>query len=144
MTALEPDERPAAGDVAERLRAPGRTADATRVLTPLPVESDSPPTAAAPAPAGPSAIDRAGEAIARRPAAAASRASERLRAMEPHQKGVAAAVAALLVLIVVVALAAGGSGDGSGSSPDELPADTPPRYEQPLQDLHDSVNGTGG
>ena len=141
MTALEPSERPTAADVAERLRNPGRTADATRVLTPLPVDADSPPTA--PQPAGPSVIDRAGEALARRPAAAASRASARVRAMEPHQKGVAAAVAALFLLIVVVALAADGSGDG-GQSPDQLPADTPPRYEQPLQDLHDSVNGTGG
>ena len=93
MTALEPGDRPAAAEVAERLRHPGRTADATRVLTPLPVDADTPPTA--PQPAGPSAIDRAGEALARRPAAAASRASARVRSMEPHQKGVAAAVAAL-------------------------------------------------
>jgi hypothetical protein len=48
------------------------------------------------------------------------------------------AVTAIVVLVVIVALA---SGSGSGSTGDGPPAGTPQRLEQPLQDLHDAVDG---
>ena len=123
MTALEPTGRPTAAEVADQLRARPVAADPTRVL--------------APSPARTSLIDRAGDSLARKPAALASRIS----ALDPHQRGVAAAVAALVLLIVVVAVAAGGSSGGSGASGDDLPRQTPAELEQPLQDLHDAVNG---
>ncbi|MFC6321385.1 serine/threonine-protein kinase [Nocardioides sp. GCM10027113] len=165
MTAADPAARPSAREVASmlgRVEAPpadagapsaAAGAEATRVMA-------TQQAAPAPAPATPSALDRAGDALAASAAGAWRRTAEttpvlgrraadgaragwrRVVAMPAHQKGVAAAVAALLLLIVVVALAAGTSGgDGSGAGETDIPADTPQRFEQPLRDLHDAVNG---
>ena len=59
--------------------------------------------------------------------------------MPPHQRGVAAAVAGILLLVVIAGIAA----DSGSSTGDELPGQTPQELEQPLQDLHDAVNGAG-
>ena len=72
--------------------------------------------------------------------AASPARTSRISALDPHQRGVAAAVAALVLLIVVVAVAAGGGPEGAGRT-DELPRQTPAELQQPLQDLHDAVNG---
>lgn len=132
MTAREPADRPSAAEVAEHLRAPApapTAADPTRTMV------MAPPAPAAATPAGPSAIDRAGDALARQPAELLARA----KAMPTHQRGVAAAVVAILLLVVIAAIAA----DSGTSSGDELPERTPAELEQPLQDLHDAVNGAG-
>ncbi len=141
MTAMEPADRPAPQEVAAELRttAPAPTAtDPTRtmVMAPAPAASETATAPApAPAPTGPSVIDRAGDALARQPGKIAARAA----AMPPHQRGVAAAVAGILLLVIVAGIAA----DTGGSSDDELPSQTPQELEQPLQDLHDAVNGDG-
>ena len=126
MTASDPADRPGAADVAQRLSGRPEVSDRPAVGDPTRVL----PTAGHRT----SVIDRAGDSLARQPAAVARRVS----GMDPHQRGVAAAVAALVLLIVVVAIAAGGGAGGTG---DELPSNTPPELEQPLQDLHDAVNG---
>ena len=139
MTALEPGHRPdaraAAGEL-ERLvhaapEAPAAAGgvDATMVLS-HPVPQAAPQTTpAAPAPTA-ARRDWLGEA---RTAAAN---------VPHHLWGVIGAITAIVVLVVIVALASGsGSGGGSGSTGDGPPAGTPQRLEQPLQDLHDAVNG---
>ncbi len=50
-----------------------------------------------------------------------------------------AAVLALLVLFLVVVAVAG----GLASSGDDLPDNTPDELVEPLQDLHDAVEGSG-
>ncbi len=55
------------------------------------------------------ALDRAGDALARVPGALAAR----WRGLEPHQRGLAGALAALVLLILVTAIAAGGATSGS-------------------------------
>jgi serine/threonine protein kinase len=149
MTTIDAGARPSAEEVAHRLRtgsggaagpvppAADEPGERTRVLTthvpPVPpAQAAAPATAPAAPPAGPSVARRAGDALTR----SVGGVRDRLLAMPPHQKGVAAAICALLLLIVVVALAAGGSG-----SEDDVPAETPRRLEQPLRDLHDAVHG---
>lgn len=136
MTATEPADRCSAAEVAERLRAqPAVEAATTAVLTEHPTAyAAAAPPATAP-PARSPRTDAAGEAIA----GAVRRVLDRARALEPHERGVAAAVACLLLLILVVAVVAGGGG-GSGSGSD-LPPNTPPALERPLTDLHDAVEG---
>ena len=139
MTAQEPGHRPdartAAGEL-ERLvhaapEAPAAAGgvDATMVLS-QPVPQTAPRTApAAPAPTA-ARRDWLGEA------------RTAVGNVPHHLWGVIGAVAAIVVLVVIVALASGsGSGSGSGSTGDGPPAGTPQRLEQPLQDLHDAVNG---
>lgn len=156
MMARDPAERPAADEVAEPLRAyaPGTipqpvesTPDA--VTTPLlgrPAPA-APPTAGTrvmldPATSSPAAgkepvHDRLGDALARNVGrhatslwAAAKRSSE-------TQRGIVAVVAALVLFLVVVAVAGGSTGDR-----DDLPDNTPSELVEPLQDLHDAVEGT--
>jgi eukaryotic-like serine/threonine-protein kinase len=123
MTALNPDDRPSADTVASRLRALGTAetdpapADATRVMTA--------PVAAAPesTPRGPSALDRL-----------------RARAADiPSHMRVVIGVCALILVVVVVAGIAAGGGDQSQDT--GVPPGTPPELQQPLQDLHDAVEG---
>lgn len=134
MTAMDPADRPSPQEVTARLRAPATATtapDPTRTMVMTPPPASAP--AAAPAPAGPSVIDRAGDALARQPGRLAALAA----GMPPHQRGVAAAVVGILLLVVIAGFAA----DTGGSTGDELPSRTPQELEQPLQDLHDSVNG---
>jgi hypothetical protein len=114
MTALEPTHRPGAAEVAAQLRARPAPADPTRVLPE----------------AGPSA------SFLDRPAQLVRRAAE----LDAHVRGVAASVAALVLLIVVVAIAADTDSDAAGTD-DGLPRETPSELREPLQDLHDAVNG---
>lgn len=140
MTALAPEQRPRSRAVAaelERLAAGAATSE-------VPTDPDS-TLLLAPAP-GP---DRHTE---RRPQSRTERRTERradrrdwvaeartaVAGVPSHLWGVIGAVVAILVLILVVGLAAGG---GSGSADDGVPAGTPPRLQQPLQDLHDAVDG---
>ncbi|CAI9419145.1 serine/threonine-protein kinase [Nocardioides sp. T2.26MG-1] len=136
MTATEPADRCSAAEVADRLRAqPAVDAATTAVLTehPTAYAAAAPPTTAPPGRSP--RTDAAGEAIA----GAVRRGLDRARALEPHERGVAAAVACLLLLILVVAVVAGGGG-GNGSRSD-IPPNTPPALERPLADLHDAVEG---
>ena len=131
MTAMEPGDRPGAGEVASRLRAPAdESAGTTRLL---PVEAAPPPLATSPARPRPGA-------------ALLARAAE----VPPHVRNVALAITAIVVLIVVAAFASsdgtsGSSGgtDTSGTPGTTIPADTPSDLRDPLQDLHDAVLGTG-
>ncbi len=137
MTAREPAARPTAGQVAARLRSPGSAMPAddeaatTKVLDPATSTSLRLPVTPA---AAPSLIDRAGDAIARQPSALVRHASS----VPPHLRAAAAAIGAIVVLVVVAALA---SSSGSDGVDDSIPADTPTELQQPLQDLHDAVNG---
>ena len=113
-------------------RAPG--ADHTRLMSqPVEVTRPAGTTAEQTMPPGPSIIDTTRDAPARRPQAMRSRLSP----MPPHLRGAAAAVVALVLLVTVVVIA---SQQSSGSG-DELPSQTPPNLERPLQDLHDAING---
>jgi serine/threonine protein kinase len=158
MMARDAAVRPSADEVAERLRAysPGSI--------PQPVESTpdavTTPLLARPAPAAPSSAstrvlpepgtspvrateqgpvhDRLGDALARNLGTYATSMWRAARSSSEAQRGIAAAVAALVLFLVVVAVAGGTTSDR-----DDLPADTPSELVEPLQDLHDAVEGTG-
>ena len=158
MTALAPEQRPGAREVArelERLAGGAATAEApvaAHVAAPTEDAGStmvlSQPVAQAPATtpvAAPVTSRRAtGRNWVTEGRAAASRVPQ-------HLWGVIGAVVALLLLVVVVGLAAGGSGSsgsrsggsGSGGSGGSggVPANTPAQLRQPLQDLHDAVDG---
>ena len=113
--------RPSAAEVAERLR----TLDDAGTTRPL--------TAVVPgAPAAPPPPPRSG-----RVRAAAATLLERARATTEHQRALAAVGALLLLLLVLAAVAARGGSTGTG----DIPAETPRRLQQPLQELHDAVDG---
>ncbi|HYF71991.1 MAG TPA: protein kinase [Nocardioides sp.] len=144
MTALDPARRPAASEVASRLRGePTAPIPAATVASPPPLAAAGATrpltavTGAPPAPAPAPAADRAGDAIASAAQRYAGAARQRLRTAPPHVLGAAAALAAVVLLIVVVAVAAPRGGDRT----DDLPPGTPADLEQPLSDLHDAVNG---
>ena len=166
-TALDPAQRPPAAQVAERLaRLAGTTPTACAAPTgpppaaPPPASPASPGSPASPAsPASPMSatavagpapdatlvMSRSTPATERRPAAAAgpsplARARAAAGDVPAHLWGVIGAVAAIVVVLVVVSLAAGG---GSGNGERGIPADTPAQLRQPLQDLHDAVQGGG-
>ena len=156
MTALAPEQRPGALEVARELErladgtatavapvaAPAQDAGSTMVL--------SQPVAQAPATTPVAAPVTSRRATGRDWVAEGRAAASRV---PQHLWGVIGAVVALLLLVVVVGLAAGGSGSsgsGSGSSGSGgsggagsggLPANTPAQLRQPLQDLHDAVDG---
>jgi eukaryotic-like serine/threonine-protein kinase len=122
MTALEPGDRPTADEVVERVRETGPTStapspDDTRVMT-APVAA-SPPEST---PHGSSGLDRL-----------------RARAVgtPPHVRVVLGVCALILLVVVVAGIAAG------GNEPQDtgVPPNTPPELQQPLQDLHDAVEG---
>lgn len=156
MVARDPSARPAADEVAERLRAysPGSipqpvesTPDAvTAPLLGRPTPA-APPTAStrlmsepgrgpAEATARESAHDRMGDALARTLAARATSLWGTAKGSSETQRGIAAVVAALVLFLVVVAVAGGTTSTGN-----DLPADTPSELVEPLQDLHDAVEG---
>jgi serine/threonine protein kinase len=128
MVQQDPARRPSAAEAASALRSlcgdPGATGeldphvDGTRLLT-TPVRTARPTRRAAARPDLPAQL------------------RERAAQVPQHQWGIAGAVAAVLLLMVVVALATGGS-DPEGR---EVPADTPSHLVQPLQGLHDAVDG---
>jgi serine/threonine protein kinase len=123
MTALDPDARPAADQVAARLRdlgGPGvdpAPPDATRVMT------------------APVAASR-GRGH-RRTAEVIDRLRARAVDTPPHLRVVLGVCALILLLVVIAGIAAG------GGEPREtgVPPDTPSELQQPLQDLHDAVEG---
>jgi eukaryotic-like serine/threonine-protein kinase len=123
MTALDPEQRPTADAVVARLRGIGRTdtgaaPDETRVMT-------APVAAAPPEPA------------ASRPAVLVEGLRERVAGTPLHLR-VVLAVCALIALVVIIAGLAAGGPDPADSG---IPPQTPPSLEQPLQDLHDAVEG---
>jgi len=124
MTAMSPEHRPDARAAATELErlvvgAPAETADSTLVMSrPVPQAAPAPPT--------PARRDRLADA------------RTAVSNVPQHLWGVIGAVAAILLLVLIVGLAAG---NDSGSAGDGVPAGTPQRLEQPLQDLHDAVDG---
>lgn len=135
MTASEPADRPTAADVADELRAPSVPTDEPTRRLPAEMMTRS-TTSATPDDEAATLIDRAGESLARQPRALVTR----FQALASHEKGVLAAIAALVLLIVVAGLAAGG--DPGGDDPGgDVPSRTPEELKQPLQDLHDAIEG---
>jgi hypothetical protein len=126
MLTTDDAARPTARAVAERLRLLGDGADhdagATRPMTGL-----------VPAP-DPAPVDGTGHRLA----AVASGLRARAAATTEHQRVLAGVGAVLVLLLVLAGVAAGGRGGGGTG---EVPADTPRRLQQPLQDLHDAVDG---
>ena len=156
MTALDPSERPSAAEVAAALRSEptgpiplaterptdtvtvpllARDESPTRVADEMPTRVSTAPPTAVPSSPRSSAIDRAGDALARQPKVLA----RRVRAMAPHQRGVAAALAALTMLLVVVALLSNAE-DPAPTTPDNTPA----QLRDPLHELHVAINGEDG
>ncbi len=125
MTALDPATRPTAVDAAAGIRALESPTNehSTRLLPVVPSEEGG----------------RSGFA------ARLDNLAARVGSVDAHQRGVAAAVAALLLLLIVTAVAAGLDSGGSGTPPDSdlIPDRTPARLQEPLQDLHDAVDGVG-
>ncbi len=144
MTAMEAGDRPEAGEVAARLRAPAPADDGAGTTRVMSVQTATTPVAAGGAPAAPAP---APAPAAARPIPGAA-LLERAARTPAHLRNAAIAVAAIVLLIVVAALASSsGSDDGSRPGADrpetEIPADTPPDLREPMQDLHDAVLGTG-
>jgi serine/threonine protein kinase len=138
MTAMEPGQRPDARVVAAELaRLAGGTPAAG---SPLVAHEDPESTLLLSQPV-PQAAAAARTAAPSTPSPRRHRLAEAravVSDLPQHLWGVVGAVVALLVLILVVGLAAG---NDSGSSGEGVPAGTPPRLQQPLQDLHDAVDG---
>ena len=155
MTALSPGQRPGAREVAAELgrleqgqpalgrpstgaTAPYADAGSTMVLP-------QPTTPAPPAPATVTAPVAPARHSPRRDWVAEGRAA--VSRVPRHLWGVIGAATALVLLVVVVALASGGgsgsgqSGSGGSGGGHGVPADTPAQLRQPLQDLHDAVDG---
>ncbi len=122
MTALAPEQRPDARVAATEL---ARLAGGTPATGSPFVASEDPESTLL-----------LSQPVQRRDRLAEARAA--VSRVPQHLWGVIGAVAALLVLILVVGLA---SGSDSGSAGEGVPAGTPPRLEQPLQDLHAAVDG---
>jgi serine/threonine protein kinase len=123
MTAAEPATRPTAAEVARRLReVDGAQVQAGSPDDPTTTALLTAPVATAPITAGAPGrtLDRAGDAIARTPGLLLAR----WRGLEPHQRGVAGALAALVLLILVTALAAGASTPSGDRAP--APASSTP------------------
>jgi len=165
MLARDPAGRPTADEVAERLRAysPGNVPHAAEptpdaVTTPLLGRPD-PLASATEAPGGgPSrtstrllpgpgsgpateeapAHDRLGDALAHNVSRHATRLWGAAKRSSEAQRGIAAVVAALVLFLVVVAVAGRTTGAG-----DDLPDNTPSELVEPMQDLHDAVEGAG-
>jgi serine/threonine protein kinase len=131
MTATEPDTRPDATEVAERLSG--------RPGAPPPITSRS-------GPAGetlvmPAAPDRTSVLTAPLPQASTARA----RSLGGWLRGLSPRVVALagLAVLAAVATVVGLLVTGNPGSPSEIPANTPTELRQPLEDLHRAVYGGG-
>ncbi|KAA1428104.1 serine/threonine protein kinase [Nocardioides antri] len=159
MTALDPQDRPAAADVATTLRAtlpePAPVAvvrEPDVATSPIvataaydvvsaegftrPMPGETPPSGPVPSPSGStalktSAIDRAGDAIARQTRLVA----ERARGLSGDALGVIAAMTALVVLLITMAVV------GGGEDEPDIPDNTPADLREPLVELHQAVNG---
>jgi serine/threonine protein kinase len=129
MTALDPADRPAPGQIAARIRSwhsgpiPQTEALPTDPVTaPLLHKTASQET---PTQSRPALADRAvGRSISR---------------LSSQQRALVAVGAAILGLLVIAGIAGGAGGT---DSPD-LPANTPAELRDPLADLHDAVHGGG-
>jgi serine/threonine protein kinase len=122
MTALEPERRPSADQVATKLR--------TLPTKPIPAATIVRPDGSV-APLEPGPTEPLGAPVAR-PSVA-----DRVKGIEPHHRGVAGSLIALAALIIVVGLAAG----STGSAGPNLPDSTPAQLRQPLSELHTAVHG---
>jgi eukaryotic-like serine/threonine-protein kinase len=123
MTALDPGKRPGAGDVEQSLAEMSRPGAA-----PAPAGSTRVMTAPVPAPAPPT-TPRTVEVL--------ERLRERATSTPPHLRVVGAVCALILLLVIVAGLAADDPEPADGG----IPPNTPAELEEPLQDLHDAVEG---
>ncbi|GAA1478260.1 hypothetical protein GCM10009623_27060 [Nocardioides aestuarii] len=125
--------RPTAAEVAERLRTlddAGTTRPLTAVVpTAAPAAGPASTTTPTTTPRTAPQADRLRQAL--------GAVGERARRTTEHQRALAGVGLVLLLLLVVAAIAAGGGSGGTG----DIPADTPRRLQQPLQELHDAVDG---
>jgi serine/threonine protein kinase len=127
-TALEPTERPSAKEIADTLRGFSADHDSTMVST-TPSENGETKVLSVPAStAGPFA----------------GQTTHVLRDARtpwplPSGKRMWWLSAALVLLLLVVLTAVMSQRNPGGT--DDLPSGVPPRLEEPLQDLHDAVNG---
>ena len=146
MTSLEPDQRPTATLVATTLRALGSdigkavpsSANDTHSTQVLPLRSSAPES-----------LVGGAKQIFRQARGAISRSivRELLRAdllgadlLRGRARWVIAGALALLLLVLLFTALAGEGGDQTGARND-LPAEVPSRFEEPLRQLHDAVNG---
>lgn len=147
MTAMEPASRPSAAQVAERLlddsAGPVLTHDpADAVTAPLLATESRTDAAGVEPPPGETRVltslaqpaGPTGSPLGRR-----TSLTDRLRALTPSQRGIVAAIALLVLVLAVAALV--GRGD-TGSS--DIPDNTPTELREPLQRLHDAVDGDTG
>jgi serine/threonine protein kinase len=150
MTALEPDQRPTATQVARTLlelgdetgkTAPNNAKD-TGFTQVLPLH----PSAPEPLLGGAKRMLRqAWDAVSWRNVRDLLRSDlprrGLLRGAGRRAWWVIAGALALLLLVLLLAALAGGGGDPAGVVDSELPVKVPPRFEEPLRQLHDAVNG---
>ena len=82
-------------------------------------------------------VATAPEPAPRRSAELVERLRARATSTPPHLRVVLGVCALILLVVVVAGIAAGG-----GQTQDTgVPPNTPPELQQPLQDLHDAVEG---
>jgi len=125
MTALDPEARPTAQQVATTLRELAEGLGPTAVTPVMAQEAD--PTRLMPAPH---------TALAPTPASTVEKVARGRLA--------AAAAAAVVVVALGAALLTSLDGDAGDSGSGDVPAGVPAELERPLGDLHDAVNGGGG
>lgn len=130
-TALEPDLRPTATQVATTLRELGDNVEQDALGRDNDEASTLVLTLPEPAPESPS---RQATQALRRP----TRTTVSHFFLSRAGWVVAGAVALLLLGLLLASVVDGG---GDAGAEDELPADVPPRLEEPLRGLHDAVNG---
>ncbi|HXH80166.1 serine/threonine-protein kinase [Nocardioides sp.] len=148
MVSRDPADRPTAEEVAEVLRQQPTTAippaaeSAPEAMTvPLLAPPEPPPgdpqnaTRVLPAPRP--LHDRLGDSVARFVTTQAATASRVVRQSSESQRGLAVVLSVLVLFLVVVALL-----DGGSTGADREPANMPSELVEPMQQLHDAVEGS--
>lgn len=142
MTALHPDHRPSTDQVAASLRHLAAGLDPVTATAALRADTGHTQPLTTPVAARQHGSGTAGTMQLRRPRPTWSMPSARhlMAPLVRHWRWVVAAAAVVLALIVVASLG-NALGGGTDHTTTDLPADVPARLEQPLQDLHDAVEG---
>lgn len=128
MTALDPPERPTAGEVATTLAQAGRGLDASAATTQLFARPTRTRPVAAPEPTDVVPANEIGPAVG-------------VRAPRPWRARPAVIAASIVVVLVTVIAAILYLAPGPQPGTADIPPGLPPQIAEDLRDLHEAVNG---